>query len=493
MQRRLRQACTAIREHSAVGYAKIATIGGFCNVELMIIKATSPDDIPLPEKYVHELVKIISFSASTSRVFSLSFTRRFCRTRCWRVALKCLVLLHRLLRSLPESNSLRSDLLWARSNGLLCLYPCRFRDLSSSSSEDYGVFVRSYAHLLDEALDCFSFSNCTEPGLENMTDKMREIARVLELLPQLQSLIDRVMECEPTGAARTSFIVRWAMKQILRDSFLCYATFCRDIVLLLDNLFQMQYRSSVSTMQIYKKAAIQANKLGEFYNSCRSMGLCGSYEYPFIDKIPPIHVRALESFLQQMWQLTESSSSPSMTTSTSESPPSTLTDEGSDQQTVRLETVIRTQWEKFEKGGDGAEEEEPLIRLDDNSFSEWEVLLEASANQHKVPRCLQDPFSMPTVYGYGDTYSKDRLQPNESTFQLHNPNPFTPYHYDNTLRIEYGGNMSSYGGPAGSPRNVPVSPLWYSYPPYMLSPASLPYLYHIPSPYTYPPVTPSVL
>lgn len=41
-----------------------------------------------------------------------------------------------------------------RSNGLLFLDPCRFRDRSSSSSEHYTLFISSFARLLDMALDC---------------------------------------------------------------------------------------------------------------------------------------------------------------------------------------------------------------------------------------------------------------------------------------------------------------------------------------------------
>ncbi|KAJ6890859.1 clathrin assembly protein [Populus alba x Populus x berolinensis] len=159
MHKRFRQVFCALKEHTSVSYAKIATFGGFCDVDLMIVKATAPDDLPLPEKYMHELVKIFSFSNSSFHSFSLSFTRRFGNTRSWKVALKCLILLHRLLRSLPEDSPVRTELLWIRSNGLLSLYPCHFRDDSSSNPEPYTVFIRSYAQLLDQALDCFSLDN----------------------------------------------------------------------------------------------------------------------------------------------------------------------------------------------------------------------------------------------------------------------------------------------------------------------------------------------
>ncbi|KAK4371847.1 hypothetical protein RND71_007231 [Anisodus tanguticus] len=36
-------------EHTCVSYAKIVTIGGFCDLDHIVVKATSPDDTPLPD------------------------------------------------------------------------------------------------------------------------------------------------------------------------------------------------------------------------------------------------------------------------------------------------------------------------------------------------------------------------------------------------------------------------------------------------------------
>ena len=124
------------------------------------------------------------------------------------------------------------------------------------------------------------------------------------MLPQLQSLIDRVMECYPVGVAAPSFIVQGAMKLIIRDSFVCYTKFRREIVAVLDNLLEMPYRNCIAAFNIYKKAAAQTNELYEFYEWCKAKGLCGMYEYPLVEPIPYIQIKALESFLSGMWQLT---------------------------------------------------------------------------------------------------------------------------------------------------------------------------------------------
>ncbi|XVE91823.1 hypothetical protein REPUB_Repub01dG0045000 [Reevesia pubescens] len=450
MNRRFRQVFTALKEHSCVSYAKIATIGGFCNVELILVKATAPDDFSLPDKYVHQLLKIFSISPPCCRAFSLSFTRRFGKTRSWRVALKCLLLLHRLLRSLPEDTPFRSELLLNRSNGFISLYPCRFQDASSSNPESCTTFIRSYAHLLDEALGhfllhgkVFSYEELEMP--ESLPDKMKEMGRMLEILPQLQSLIDRVMECRPTGVAARTFLIQSAMKYIIRDSFICYTIFRRDVVLVLHNLFQMPYRSCIAAFQIYKKAALQANQLSEFYDWCRFMGFCGYSEYPFLDRIPQIQIQALETFINGMWQLTESSSSPP---TTSPSPPNTSPSSSSNMDSRSSSTeddrekqlvVIDTLKEKFKDSCFGEkleedEEREPLIQLegDGENDSSWEDLLEASVNLS----C--DQGNNLVLYNKGFNYSNGNDEKDEWMIQLvYNPNASNPFYQPSNIPTRY--------------------------------------------------------
>ncbi|CAN6549694.1 unnamed protein product [Malus baccata var. baccata] len=458
MQKRFRRVFTALREHSSVNYAKIAMVAGFCNVELTIIKATAPDDLPLPEKYIQELLKIFSISPSSLRDFLLSFARRFGKTHCWRVALKCLILLHRLLRSVPEDSNFRSELLWAQSNGLMSLNQCHFRDDSSLASAYYSAFIRSYALLLDEALHCYWLDSKAaydqqeqrqyeeyreqeeeyeedgkeeeEPELESLSNRMTEVGRMLEVLPQLQTLIDLVMDCRPTGPAAKAFLVQLAMKHIIRDSLMCYRIFRSEIVTVLDSLFQMPYRSCILAFGIYKKAAVQANQLSEFYEWCKAMGLCGSYEYPFVDQIPHIQIHALENFLNGMWQLTESSSTPTSPISSASVPSSlvefssssTLTEDDIKDfvfMSQKEHILVSTKWEKsliqFEREGYDEEklliqfdEEKPLIEFEDDIVDEsWESLLDASINKSPAAETQQN---------------------NVWQMQIYNPNALNPFH-----------------------------------------------------------------
>lgn len=389
MQRRLKQAFCSIKEHTSVSYAKIATIGGCCDLDLIVIKATSPDDFPLNEKYIQELLKIFSISPSSLPAFALCFTRRFEKTQYWRVALKSLLLFHRLLRSVPENIPFREEFLKCKFNGYSSLNPCNFQDFSSSNvdtAEDYTNFVRSYAHLLDESLNIEIQVEEYDDQETTFLDMMKKITRLLEFMPKLQGLIDHVMDCKPTGAAARNFMVQSAMKHIIRDSFDCYTSFRKEIVIVLDHLIQLPYRSCVEAFDIYKRAAIQANHLSEFYEWCKSMGFCGFYEYPFVDRVPDIQIRALGTFLNGMWQLTESSSSSSLSSSSSTTVTTKEQYYGDDDQHEQLaEEEIGLKVPLFDEIKNQEIILQPLIDLeehhdDDNTTMNvnWETLLEAS-------------------------------------------------------------------------------------------------------------------
>lgn len=414
MQRRIHRAFTRARERTRVSYAKIAAMGGMCGVELIITKATSHDDFPLPEKYVHELLKIFAISPSTLPAFALAFARRFRRTQSWRVALKCLLLLHRLLRSLPDDGPFRAELLWARTNGVLSLYPCNFRDCTSSDSGDYTAFITAYARLLDESLDCVLID---EEDEDEEDRKSKDMGRAIGALPQLQSLIDRAIDCWPGGAASRSFLVQAAMKHVIRDSIWRYAAFRREIERVLESLISLPYRSCAAAFGVYRRSAAQAEELSRFHEWCKSMGYCGSYEYPLIDRIPEAQIRAVETFLQGMWQLTDPSSD--------SDEPSPLSS-GDDRRLTETEAEV-----------------EPLIKWEDEEEEDgagWEDLLEASIEK----------------VASRNGWEMEVYNPNPNPYGFQTPNPFyqQQQQQQQQSRMDYG---------YGSCPNTPLQQPWIGF------------------------------
>ncbi|GMN38381.1 hypothetical protein TIFTF001_007625 [Ficus carica] len=248
---------------------------------------------------------------------------------------------------------------------------------------------------------------------------MKEVGRILELLPQLQNLIDRVIECRPVRSPEKSFVVKSAMKSIIRDSFACYDTIRREMVVVLDNLFQLPYSSCVTAFGVYKRAAVQADKLFEFYDWCKEIGLCGFYEYPFIERIPLLQIQALEKFLYGMWQFTDSETSSLSPMGSSLSLSSPRSRSSSVEEEIEEETVdVGTEGVTSRPRRFCIEEEKPLIQLEDENDenSSWETLLEASVNM--------SPAQYNCGYGYG--YGEQRDGKN-MTMMLYNPYAVNPF------------------------------------------------------------------
>nr|TKR83546.1 hypothetical protein D5086_0000263170 [Populus alba] len=404
MHKRFRQVFFALKEHSSVSYAKIATVGGFCDVDLIIVKATAPDDLSLPEKYVHELLKV--FSISPSSFCSKEAFSTVCSGPCLNIALF-------------EQNYYGRDPIVCS----LSLYPCHFQDDSSSNPEDHTMFIRSYAQLLDQSLGCFSMENkgTEEVMQESSQHKIKQVSRKLELLPQLQSLIDRVMDWTPTGVAARSLIVQLAMKLIIRDSVICYTTFPREIVLVLDNLLEM--------LGIYKKSATQASQLCEFYDWCKAKGFC----------VINIYYTSPSSWVESK---------------------STSTDDDLVVQRNNL-LKISSQLEKSVENGFakknemGNEEMENLIQLEDGEDHNWEALLEASLNPFSNdPRkhLLISPEILSNGHGDEHGYENQLIclkgtkgeKQDQWQMQVYNPNPFhQPRNY-----FPHSNGSSSAGDPA---------------------------------------------
>ena len=248
---------------------------------------------------------------------------------------------------------------------------------------------------------------------------MSEAGQALELVQQLQGLMDWAMECVPAGPVARSFIIKSAMKQVARESFMSYLAARQGLAVVLDSILQMPYRSCIEGLALYKRAAEQAVRLGEFHQWCKGMGFCGQYEYPLVDKIPKIQVVMLQTFVEQVWQLTGSSSdsehSPAveergsgtpgtskemvwqLTESSSESPrinsvhSPAVGEQGSGTLGTGKEIVISDKWEKFEEESEEGEEEKQLIKFEAEETS-WEVLLDASLKWPWSDQNIHEPW-----------------------------------------------------------------------------------------------------
>ncbi|CAH8335793.1 unnamed protein product [Eruca vesicaria subsp. sativa] len=158
----IRKAIGAVKDQTSIGIAKVAS-NVAPDLEVAIVKATSHDDDPASEKHIREILNLTSLSRGYILACVTTVSRRLGKTRDWVVALKALMLVHRLLN---EGDPLfQEEILYStRRRGTRMLNMSDFRDEAHSSSWDHSAFVRTYAFYLDQRLELALFERKSGGG-----------------------------------------------------------------------------------------------------------------------------------------------------------------------------------------------------------------------------------------------------------------------------------------------------------------------------------------
>ncbi|XP_020591493.1 probable clathrin assembly protein At4g32285 [Phalaenopsis equestris] len=327
----IRKAIGTMKDQTSIGLAKVSsTIAPDLNIA--IVKATSHEDEPSDEKHIHQIINTVSYSRGYASACVSTISRRLDKTRDWIVALKTLMLVHRLLTE--GLTAFHHELLYATRRGTRLLNMSDFRDEAHSSSWDHSAFVRAYAFYLDLRLECINrdykqidspreqqrslpfctYSCYSNPDLyrrnpiSNFTPtqgeerrpgtplRERNLENVLGWMNQLQQLFDRLLACRPIGLAKSNRMIVVALYPIIRESFQLYAHICEILDLLLDRFFEMEHSDCVKSFEAYASAAKQIDELYAFYGWCKSTGVARSSEFPEVQRITDKLLEMLQEF-----------------------------------------------------------------------------------------------------------------------------------------------------------------------------------------------------
>ncbi|XP_050216766.1 probable clathrin assembly protein At4g32285 [Mercurialis annua] len=157
----IRKAIGTVKDQTSIGIAKVAS-NMAPELEVAIVKATSHDDDPANEKYIREILNLTSYSRGYVHACVAAVSKRLGKTRDWIVALKALMLVHRLLNE--GDPLLQEEILYATRRGTRLLNMSDFRDEAHSSSWDHSAFVRTYAMYLDQKLELILFDHKGKPS-----------------------------------------------------------------------------------------------------------------------------------------------------------------------------------------------------------------------------------------------------------------------------------------------------------------------------------------
>ncbi|KAI3823525.1 hypothetical protein L1987_04964 [Smallanthus sonchifolius] len=348
----LRKAIGAVKDQTSIGIAKVAS-NMAPELEVAIVKATSHDDDPASEKYIREILQLTSYSRGYVSACVHAVSKRLSKTRDWIVALKCLVLIHRLLND--GDLVFQQEIMYATRRGTRLLNMADFRDEAHSNSWDYSAFVRTYGFYLDQRLDLIAYERKQSGGGSGDGEKsgddrwrspqnrgydydyelrdeppyggnmrktrsygdVREgsggssqekkdatplrgmtLERIFEKMGHLQRLLDRVLSCRPTGLARNSRMVLVALYPVVQESFKLYADIGEVLAVLLDRFYDMEHQDCVKAFDAYASAAKQIDELLGFYNFCKDMGIARSSEYPEVQRVSGKLLETLEKFVR---------------------------------------------------------------------------------------------------------------------------------------------------------------------------------------------------
>ncbi|XP_062028169.1 clathrin coat assembly protein AP180-like [Rosa rugosa] len=317
MPSKLKKAIGAVKDQTSISLAKVSNTSNLASLEVTILKATSHDVVPIDDKYVREILSLISASKSNAATCAQAIAKRIGKTRNWIVAIKSLMLVLRIFQDGDPYFPI--EVLHGMKRGAKILNLSNFRDDSTSCPWDYTAFVRNFALYLEERLDCFltgklqrRFTYQRDQDciiINNTRNRRRGInnepvvrdmkpAMLLDRIQFWQKLLDRAIALIPSGAAKTNRLILISLYAIVQETYDLYRDISDGLALLLDSFFHLQYHSCLSAFHACVKASKQFEELSTFYGTCKALGVGRTSEYPSVQKISEELIETLQEFVK---------------------------------------------------------------------------------------------------------------------------------------------------------------------------------------------------
>ncbi|TKY54528.1 putative clathrin assembly protein [Spatholobus suberectus] len=305
----LRKAYGALKDSTKVGLAKVNS--EYKELDIAIVKATSHVEYPPKERHVRKIFYATSAHQPRADVAYCIHTlaKRLSKTRNWIVAIKTLIVIHRILRE--GDPSFKEDLKnYARRGSFLQI--SNFKDDSSPQAWDCSAWVRTYALFLEERLECSrvleydieseGLTKSSPPkALTQGHNRTRTLTseELLEQLPALQQLVYRLIACQPEGSAFSNYLIQYALALLLKESFKIYCALNDGIINLVDVFFDMPKYDAVKGLHIYKRAGQQAENLADFYEYCKGLDLARNFQFPTLRQPPASFLATMEEYIKE--------------------------------------------------------------------------------------------------------------------------------------------------------------------------------------------------
>ncbi|KAK4261754.1 hypothetical protein QN277_004710 [Acacia crassicarpa] len=376
-----RKAYGALKDSTKVGLAHVNS--DYADLEVAIVKATNHVECPPKERHLKKILLATTAVRPRADVAYCihALARRLSKTRNWTVALKTLIVIHRLLRE--SDPTFKEEFLNFSQRGHI-LQLSNFKDDSSPIAWDCSAWVRTYALFLEEKLECFRIlkydieaERLPKPaqGLEKGYGRTRDLEseELLEQLPALQQLLHRLIGCRPEVAAVSNYVIQYALALVLKESFKIYCAVNDGIINLVDKFFEMPRHEAIKALDIYRRAGQQAANLSDFYEVCKGLQLARNFQFPVLREPPQSFLATMDEYIREAPRVVTVPTEPLL------------------QLTYRPEEEVPA----IEDSKVSVEEEEPSVPADD-VVSHSEIV-------HPPPLPSQNNFDTGDLLGLNDT------------------------------------------------------------------------------------------
>ncbi|XP_042494013.1 putative clathrin assembly protein At4g02650 [Macadamia integrifolia] len=310
---KIRQALGAVKDKTSIGLAKVnGSSTSIADLEVAIVKATRHEEHPADERHIREILSLTSYSRMYISACVNTLSRRLNKTKNWTVALKTLILIHRLL--LEGDPAYEQEIFFATRRGTRLLNMSDFRDTSrSTNSWDFSAFVRTYSLYLDERLEYRMHGrrgrrngigyeddeeDSGQPPMKSTPVREQKTERIFTRAQHLQQILERFLACRPTGEAKHNRVVTVALYPVVKESFQIYFDIAEIMGILIDRFMELQVPDCVRVQEIFARLGKQFEELDSFYCWCKQVGICRSSEYPEIEKITPKKLEVMDEFIR---------------------------------------------------------------------------------------------------------------------------------------------------------------------------------------------------
>lgn len=317
---KLRKAIGAVKDQTSISLAKVGGSTSLSDLDVAIVKATRHEEYPADERHIREILSLTVYSRAYVGACVSTISRRLTKTKNWIVALKALMLIHRLLNE--GDSAYEQEIFFTTRRGTRLLNMSDFRDTSRSNSWDYSAFVRTYALYLDEQLEfrmqgrrgkrsTFSYEEEEEEvnpsAVIVRTTPVREMKNdhIFSKVQHLMQLIERFLACRPTGLAKNNRIVTVALYPLVKESFQLYYDITEILGVLIDRFTELDIPELVKVYEIFCRVSKQYDELDMFYGWSKAVGIARASEYPEVDRISQKKLDAMDEFIREKSDVTQ--------------------------------------------------------------------------------------------------------------------------------------------------------------------------------------------